>query len=274
MRQVLKDNERVMVIREDDKVIKSFKNLTPEQNKILTAKLELKDEFKDIQELILPQDYTFKNGVVDEIQTEYIDFPDFYSSTGTSLLPFETICYCMTDLNFAIKQGNEKGMVFPDFPSKGNIKYDPKTLRIFLLDYEDNQIDKLPAGTICPTLINNPLMKTKKYFNRGLFTKDVDIYNLALRWYSLCTGWRLDSEILKEGLTCKQALEKAGIYNDELIMKFTKCFLKNYSNSYFDSEFIDMYLNYELCPTKKMGMRRRNFSKRNVPRTEDMFFFG
>lgn len=274
MREVLKDTERVLVVREDDKVIKSFKNLTEEQNEILLGKLELKEKFKDIKGIVVPEDYTLKNGFVDEIQTQFIDLPDFYSSTGTSLLSFEVISYCMENLNYVLKQGHKNGMVFPDFPSKGNIKYNPQTFEIFLLDYEDNQIDNFPTGVICPTLVKNPLMKSKKYFNKGLYTKEVDIYNMALRWYSLCTGWKLDAEIFRQGLTCSQALENAGIFNEELIMKFTKCFLKNYSNSYFDGDFMDMYIDYELTNTKKMGVRRRNFSKRNIPRTEDLFFIG
>ena len=80
MSDLLKENSRVKVIKDGNFVIKKYKSLSDEANKILLAKLEVKDKFSDIEGIVIPTDYTKVNGKVNEIITPYIDKPNFYVS--------------------------------------------------------------------------------------------------------------------------------------------------------------------------------------------------
>lgn len=244
MQQVLKDNDRVRVETDGKFVIKYFKNIPKEQNKILLNKLERKDELKAIQGFVVPEDFEVKKGDVKEIYTKYINYPDFFtkqSFDASSGLSLEVISKCFENLNKTLRQGHEKNVIFLDFISDGNVKYNPKTFQTYIMDYEDCQIDKNPAFAWSLHLQNTKICHLPKYRNGIFFTKNADIFLLILRWFNMCTQMELNTLLM----TPTQMLSMMNMNDPNIIRKTELCYVPFGSNEYFDDDFMRIFSDYK-----------------------------
>ena len=100
--QIIKNNDRVFVARQGDYIIKKYKNLSQKSNTYLRMKLEKTKDLKNINGLVLPYYYELRNGIVEEIYTKYIDFPDLCYDVTKNFISFETITDCFENLEKAI----------------------------------------------------------------------------------------------------------------------------------------------------------------------------
>ncbi len=259
MSDLLKENFRVKVIKEGNFVIKKYKSLSNEDNKILLAKLEVKDKFSDVEGIVLPVDYTMVNGKVNEMIIPYIDKPNFYVSLTHPVYDLKTIALVMENLQNLIKQGNDRGLIFTDFISEGNLRYDPLTHKPFIIDYDGYQVDNIPATAISGYL-QVPQFRTKKYYKNGLYTRNTDLMQLLLRWYSLCTGL----DFLKTGIpNVSNAMGLANLSDKTMISHFNKLFLDRYDNDDLAGEFMRIYKDYEVVPIIPGISKLRLFIKKN-----------
>lgn len=240
--QIIKNDDRVFVARQDDYIIKKYKNLSQKSNIYLRMKLEKMEDLKNINELVLPYYYELRNGVVEEIYTKYIDFPNLCYDVTKNFISFETITDCFENLEKAIIKLHDKDVILADFSTEGNLKYDPVTKSIYILDYMDMQIDNTSAFSYSYYLKDFLSINAPKYFGHSRFTKNADIYLLANLWLRLCTSQRLcnltDSPF--------DTLEKAGILKGDIAKKILACYDLKEDNSYFDETFLEAYQFYTL----------------------------
>lgn len=259
MSDLLKENSRVKVIKDGNFVIKKYKSLSDEANKILLAKLEVKDKFSDIEGIVIPTDYTKENGKVNEIITPYIDKPNFYVSLNHPVYDLKTIALVMENLQSLIKQGNDRGLIFTDFVLQGNLRYDPITHKPFIIDYDGYQVDNIPASSLSAYLLAPPF-RTKKYYTKELYTRNADLMQLLLRWYSLCTGL----DFLKTGIpNVSNAMSLVNLTDKTMVSHFNKLFLNKYNNDDLKGEFMRMYKDYEVVPIIPGLPKPRAFIKKN-----------
>ncbi len=240
--KVLKDDERTRVIRHGDYVTKEYKNLTKKTNSILLSKLEQKDELRKIPGFITPFDYEVKEGWVKEIYTKYVDYPNFCYDISKDFFSFEVISKCLTNLNKTLFIGHENGVIFLDFLSEGNLKYNPETFEVFLTDYEDCQIKDYFPFAWSYELQNSRFINEKKYFSNKKFTKDADLYLLAIMWFNMCTSSKLEFIDFKP----YEMLKIMGMEDQKLIDKILLCYDLNKENEYYDDDFIRVYNDYSL----------------------------
>lgn len=259
MSYILKDNSRVEVIKDGDFVIKRYKNLSIKQNQILLAKMEARHKYSDIDGIILPIDYTMVNGRVNEMITPYIDKPDFYVSLNHPVYDLKTITLVMENLQNLIKKGNDKGLIFTDLVSEGNLKYDPITNKPYIIDYDGYQVDNIPATSIS-SYLRVPQFTTKKYYKNGLYTRNSDLMQLLLRWYSLCTGLNF----LRIGIPNVSAAMDFVTFDDkDMISHFNKLFIDRDNNDDLVGEFFRIYKDYEVVPIMPGMPKFRRFVKKN-----------
>lgn len=240
--QIIKNNDRVFVARQGDYIIKKYKNLSQKSNTYLRMKLEKTKDLKNINGLVLPYYYELRNGIVEEIYTKYIDFPDLCYDVTKNFISFETITDCFENLEKAIIKLHDKDVILADFSTEGNLKYDSVTKSIYILDYMDMQIDNTPAFSYSYYLKDFLSINAPKYFRNSRFTKNADIYLLANLWLRLCTSQRLcnltDSPF--------DTLEKAGILKGDIAKKILACYDLKEDNSYFGETFLEAYQFYTL----------------------------
>lgn len=240
--KVLKDDERTRVVRYGDYVSKQYKNLTKERNSILLGKLELKDELRKIPGFVTPYDYEVKDGWVKEIYTKYVDHPNFFYDISKDFFSFEAISKCLTNLNKTLRKGHENGVVFLDFLSEGNLKYDPKTFEVFLIDYEDCQIKEYNPFAWSYELQNSGFINEKKYRFNKRFMKDADLYLLSIMWFNMCTSSKLEFMNIKP----YEMLKIMGMDDPKITNKILLCYDLKKENEYYDDDFIRVYNNYAL----------------------------
>ena len=213
--QIIKNNNRILVARQDDYIIKKYKNLSQKSNTYLRMKLEKMSDLKNINELVLPCYYELRNGMVEEIYIKYIDFPNLCYDVTKNFISFKTITDCFENLEKAIIKLHDKDVILADFSTEGNLKYNPVTKGIYILDYMDMQIDNTPAFSYSYYLKDFLSINAPKYFKHNRFTKNADIYLLANLWLRLCTSQRLcnltDSPF--------DTLEKVGILKGNIAKK-------------------------------------------------------
>lgn len=240
--QIIKNNDRVFVAKQDDYIIKKYKNLSQKSNAYLRMKLEKMSDLENINELVLPYYYELRNGMVEEIYTKYIDFPNLCYDVTKNFISFETITDCFESLEKALIKLHDKDVILADFSTEGNLKYDPTTKRIYILDYMDMQIGNTPAFSYSYYLKDFLSINAPKYFKHNRFTKNADIYLLANLWLRLCTSQRLcnltDSPF--------DTLEKVGILKGDIAKKILACYDLKEDNSYFGKTFLEAYQFYTL----------------------------
>ncbi len=265
--KTLKDTSRVKVETDGFFVVKKYKNLSREENKTLMGKLERIDDLKQIKGFVVPSDYSLKNGTVNEIYTKYLNLPDFFSNNDNLFeglgiqeipgLPFfgnqllsdnnskkfdlETISKCFTNLNETLKEGHKNGVVFLDFASKGNLKYNPKTFQTYILDYEDCQIGNNRAFTWSLPLEKNPVTHSRKYRKGIIWNKNADIFLMTLRWFSMCTSIDLESFLGPD-----ETMNMMGLDDSEIRRKIKLCYDSKKENEYYDDDFMRICSSYDI----------------------------
>lgn len=255
--QILKDDARTRIVKNGDYVSKQYKCLTAKQNISLLGKLEMKDELGKIPGFIVPVDYEIKDGLVSEIHTRYIDYPDFYYDSSKRPFSFETITKCLINLNRTLYEGHKNGVVFLDFTSQGNLKYDPETFNVFLVDYEDCQIGDYNAFAWSTSLQKKWLINEKKYCTNWKFTSDADLYLLINMWFYMSTLSNLEHAYIN----FIDLLKIIGIDDCEMVEKMSLIYNFKKKNEYYDDFFIKMYDNYSLEQIPDMDFVRRFVKK-------------
>lgn len=257
--EILKDTNRISVIKDGNIVIKKFKNLSDKGNKSLLGKLERIDNVKKIKGLVVPFDYKLKNGIVEEIYTNYIDEPDLSYETNNGKLSFDSICESLSNVDLILKQLHENEILALDFISLGNLKFNKKTNEVYFLDYEDMQVGNNFAFACNQSLRNFLDLKYDKYYDNNRFTFNADIYLLAVFWFKMCTSVQL-SNILRSPVNLFSCVNLPN--DEEIAKKILLCYDLNDDNKYFDDDFLNMAKFYMLEDNNSDIIRK--FKKNNM----------
>lgn len=249
---ILKEDNRIKVVKDGDVVCKRYKNLSKEANLSLLGKLEMSEELSIVDGLVTPFDYQVVNGQVKEIYTKFVKYPDLFYDFYSPPISFEKITKCLTNLNKTLRCAHQKGVVFLDFITKGNLKYNPETFEVYVLDYEDCQIGKYKAFAYSSVLRYSSVIHNKKYLVDNVFTKDTDLYLLVLTWFRMCTCLGLE-------LTRKKPLdllENSGMSDSEMLRKILLCYDVKRENEYYDFDFTRVYDEFCLSRSSYDGCRK------------------
>lgn len=250
---ILKDTNRIFVAKDNDIVIKKYKCLSDSRNKHLLGKLERIDELKKIKGLVVPEGYEVENGIVKNIYTKYIDYEDLLYNSCKNELSFETISRCLMNLEKTLKELHNNKIYALDFISNGNLKYNKDTNDIYLLDYEDMQVEDNLAFACNVSLRDFIYMKISKYYDSKKFTYNADIYLLAIFWFKLCTHLELPN-ISRNPIEMFETVDLP--LDEEIAKNILLCYDLNIDNSYFDESFMELNRRFNLDFNEDMYFRK------------------
>lgn len=175
-----------------------------------------------------------------------VNFVDYYNENKNITL--DEITEYISNTEDVIKQTHELGMVNPDLAS-GNTIYNPSTRESYITDYEGTQIDELPSHNIS-TFIYYPfhrIIDSRKYNHGDLYTKDIDILTLALRYFYYCTKIDLGKN-MRNKKNLKYILKDVGINNTEFAELILRVFDYDLENKYISDSIKEINKQYILTP--------------------------
>ena len=144
---------------------------------------------------------------------------------------------------------NSENIVFPDLISCGNILVNDDS--ICLIDFDGLQISDYASSVMCSSLGDCRLYNNTKYFNHGLFTKELDIKSLIYLYFDLkfdCGLWNLN--LIKSYDDCFNKLEEMfnyhNIYNNDLFEKVLRLYDDSKPNVYLNDTIDSIFNNYDI----------------------------
>ena len=209
------------------------------------------DKFKYVdsmpKELIMPKEavydnrnhligYTMDN--VDGINIEKLEEMKTQFDK-TDLRMYKELYYRLKDL--IIKVGDN--VVFPNLLDARNIIIN-KDGNLSLICFDDIQIGDIEGyfGSDTESIFGGPELKSKKYYNNGLYTKNMDVRSLILLYFEYAFGINLsyfskyEDDELEEKVT--NFFYSLGIDDSEIVRKVLLLFDETEDNEYID-DFVD-----------------------------------
>ena len=242
-------SESRLFLLPDDSIYKEFKgNLLHENRhrvKYLRDKLKYADSMPE--ELIMPTravydtnshlvGYTMNkvNGInIEKLEEAKSPFDK------TDLTMYRDMYYKLKDI--IVKSGDN--VVFPNLLDTRNIFID-RNGNMSLICFDDMQIDDIEGyyGSDTECNYGGPELRSKKYYNNGLFTKNMDIRSLIYIYFLLVFNFNLnyfspyDEDELNEKIT--NVFYTFGIDDSEIVSQVENLFSTEAPNEYID-DFVD-----------------------------------
>lgn len=167
-----------------------FKNLRDVEKQILYAKYIETNKIKKLNGVMLPIDIIEdENGLCgyleNKVSDDALNFADIVNKDkNISLNDISTYMLRVCDI---VSDGQKNGIINPDMSSIGNVLYDPKTKKVYFLDYQGMQVNKLPTDAVDSFIYLDPVVNTKKYFYNCYWTTNIDLYTLTIRYLYYAT---------------------------------------------------------------------------------------
>lgn len=262
-------NGSILKIFNRDK-IQSSKDIKNPDNYIFIKELKVKMayNFKEFKEVIIPETIVYDNNNFMGYTMKKNDdktFSEFFNASHENQT-IETISNYFYKLEKIVKKGNEQGIVFPDLLTYGNVRYNPKTDDITLLDYDGYQIKDFPTWDMSSLLhpeINTCLFQ-KKYLKKNRFTNNVDKLSIALEFLLYSTNFNIANhyskiEKIKE---INLILDFVGLDDNSIRYKMLKLFDTKEDNEYLEEDLLRIADMYRLEQHNEMPKYRKFVKKR------------
>lgn len=256
--KLISSGENSFVFLYNNKILKIFNPLYITLNKITGCDIERK--------ILLSETLSLPNTIIKPFEIVYDENGNFigYTMFGASGINFNHYNDCLSEkekgdlYNFGkIQQNLEKAIsqtpeiVYPDLCTCDNIFIDKKR-RIQLLDYDGFQIKDQKTGTISTTLGDHETyIDSKKYYNNGLFTKELDVKSLIYLYflYTFNTNLGKVGEFVpfsKEKITLDYIFNTLNLDNDDIKQKVWYLFQEDYRNEYLGEDVFVIAENYDM----------------------------
>lgn len=210
------DNSRIYFLS-DRLLAKCFRGMSSIARKECLLRFEYLDNITDLKNVSLPVDIVETEngfcGYVEEILPGTLS-----GNLGSYTEHCNKKCYDITldDITSYILEVcnivdacHKNGMVNPDLSSDGNVLFNPHDRTTFLTDYQGMQVGDIKTKHISSFIAADPIIHTEKYYSNGMFTPNIDLYTLAIRFFYYATKINVPRAI--NGYTINELLKMAGI---------------------------------------------------------------
>lgn len=262
-------NGSILKIFNRDK-IQSSKDIKNPDNYIFIKELKVKMayNFKEFKEVIIPETIVYDNNNFMGYTMKKNDdktFSEFFNTSHENQT-IEAISNYFYKLEKIVKKGNEQGIVFPDLLTYGNVRYNPRTDDITLLDYDGYQIKDFPTWDMSSLLhpeINTCLFQ-KKYLKKNRFTNNIDKLSIALDFLLYSTNFNIANhyskiEKIKE---INLILDFVGLDDNSIRYKMLKLFDTKEDNEYLEEDLLRIADMYRLEQHNEIPKYRKFVKKR------------
>lgn len=180
-----------------------------------------------------------------------IDFTDYYENT------FDLMHYASihSQIEKNIKEGNDRGIVFPDLCTTENIRITNDN-KVFFLDYDGLQIKQMPAVGFSSFLGTCQEVLQKKYYDykTDLFTKELDIKSAIFLYFVDVFGINLAAvnrinPVTGKRITLDEIFDIINLDDVDIQQKVWKLFQPAIPNEFLGKDYYKLAEKYKLVLT-------------------------
>ena len=191
----LKSERTSIYYLNDSLLIKRFNRLNDIEKRDKLKRFEYIDTFSQIDGLSLPVDIleTEKSfcGYVENILPGFLegnltDFSDYYNSNRESMT-LEVITSYILKCCDIVAECHKNDIVIPDMASVGNVLFDKVNKMVYFTDYQDMQVKDISTNAQSSFIVIDPVINDSKYQNGSFYSKNIDLYTLAIRYVYYAT---------------------------------------------------------------------------------------
>lgn len=236
-------------------LVKRFNRLNSREKWDKEARYNLSREFNDLENISLPCDIleTEKGfcGYIEKVIPDYFSgnlghFGDYVNDNKYFLTLEEITDYILKVANI-IEKCHKHEIVVPDLASDGNVQFNKETKEVWLLDYQDMQVKNIKTSYHSSFIENDPIINFDKYYHDGLWTTNIDLYTLAIRYFYYATKINMPNASLT-GHKPEEYLALVGISDTYFAECLRRLYDLNQDNLDIRDAIIELNQKYTISP--------------------------
>lgn len=245
----------------DDKTLAiRFKNIGNLEKDHLLWKYEYALNIKGLDSVVLPNDILeiedglcgyIENRIPIGIDDNIVEFYTYWFQHRLDITLDDITKYVLAVCN-AVTLCHEQKIINPDITSNGNVLYDIKNNKVYLIDYHDMQVKDMPTNIFSP-FIEDSIINTEKYYNGKFWTPNVDLYSLAVSYFYYATKISIPETIKHKSIDF--ILKRVGIADTEFGDCIRTLYNPNKENKDIRNSIISLSHEYELSKYKNGKIR-------------------
>ncbi len=213
---------------------KRFLGLTDYEKRMKVARFEYGKKVTGITSLNLPIDILetedgfaayIERILPGTLEDELTTFPDYLNEHRDDITLDEITNYIIM-AGSAVDECHKNGIVNPDMASDGNVLYHKQVGKVYLTDFQDMQVGDINTQAVSSFIATDPILLNPKYIQGNRYSKNIDLYTLAIRYFYYTTKLNIQRAALF-GVGISELLSGSGIEHT----KFAEC-LKTLYNPY------------------------------------------
>lgn len=202
---------------------KRFLGLSDYEKRMKVARYEYGMKTTGIASLNLPMDILeTENGleayvepiIPGTLEGELIVFCDYLNEHRYDITLDEITKYMLMVCD-AVEECHENEIINPDMASGGNVLYHKSAGKVYLTDYQDMQVGNITTPAISDFIASNFILSNPKYTIGNRYSKNIDFYTLAVRYFYYTTKLNIPRASLY-GVSMDDLLRGSGIEHTEL----------------------------------------------------------
>ncbi|MDD2180969.1 MAG: hypothetical protein PHW32_01215 [Bacilli bacterium] len=258
-RLITSGSEAIIIELEDGSILKLFDRFKLQNQLeyekfifVKETKVRISKKFKEINSISLPEKIVYDNNdfvvyTMDKINDD--TFSNFFNKNIQNQTIEVIAKYCY-NLEKEVKKCHEKGIIIPDLLTRGNVRYNPDSEKVTLIDYDGFQIENLPTRDISSLIrpYYNSWLFDKKYYNGHLFDSNIDKLSIIIYFLLYTTNINVaDQTITKNKIKCvSDILDFVELDDEAMRYKILKLYDMNNDNEYLDKDLLRISNLYNL----------------------------
>lgn len=239
---------------------KRFKNMADRELSMMFKKYNYSKKISDLKGVSLPIDIleTEKgfSGYIEKIIPEILNgkmvsFADYVNSHRFTITLDDITSYMLKvcDIVSACHK-TDNNIVNPDLASEGNVWFNQKTKEVCFTDYQDMQVGDIPSQACSSFIVSDPIINTPKYHKKGLYTPNIDLYTLAIRYFYYATKINVPRTMFYK-INIEDMLKETGISDTSFANCMRVLYDKHKDNMDIREAIIELNENYKISRFKQ-----------------------
>lgn len=180
-------------------LLKKFKKLDLKKEEYLLKKYEYAKKIGRIEGLSLPIDIFNPQdrieGFIEEIipgtlEKTTVSFEEYWKNSFRRLSLIDINKYMLQVIDI-VDKCHKVGIINPDLSGNGNVLFDKRTQKVYMTDYHDMQVLDIPSNNLSKNIYYDTILYSPKYKKNGLWTNNIDLFTLAIRYLYYTTGYNI-----------------------------------------------------------------------------------
>lgn len=249
---------------EDDKVIKRFKKLDDQVKRTILKKyIYVKDHNIQIDYMSLPIDILetekgfcayIEKAIPGSKEKGLMHYSDYLNEHLMTITLEDIIDYILKVCD-VVQNCHEYNIINPDMCSGHNVSFDPTTRSIYFTDFQGMQVGEITTPNINSFIAQDPILNDPKYYANNLYSKNIDLYTLAVRFFYYATKINIP-RCIPGGYDIEYVLKLTNFEKTLFAECMRRLWDKNKDNLDIREALLELKDNYEISGFKQGETRR------------------